>query len=248
MASSDLITKAKLAENAERYEDMSKFMKEFIENSDEALISENRNLFSVAYKNVVGSRRSSWRIVSSIEQKKGDDEEASKRVKDYKITIQDELEKICREVIDLIDDKIIKKEANDSEGKIFFLKMKGDYYRYLAEVTDGEKRSKVVESARESYEDAYKCSIASLKPTDPVRLGLALNFSVFYYEIQNAPEKACELAKKAFDDAITDLDNLGSDSYKDSTLIMQLLRDNLTLWTTDQNQDDEGEGEGAPPS
>ena len=70
-------------------------------------------------------------------------------------------------------------------------------------------------------------------------LGLALNFSVFYYEILNKPDEACKLAKKAFDDAIAELDTLSEDSYKDSTLIMQLLRDNLTLWTSDM----QGEGE-----
>jgi hypothetical protein len=68
-----------------------------------------------------------------------------------------------------------------------------------------------------------------MQPTHPIRLGLALNFSVFYYEILNSPERACHLAKQAFDDAIAELDSLNEDSYKDSTLIMQLLRDNLTV-------------------
>ena len=73
-------------------------------------------------------------------------------------------------------------------------------------------------------------------------MGLALNFSVFYYEILNSPDRACRLAKAAFDDAIAELDTLSEESYKDSTLIMQLLRDNLTLWTSDM-QAEGGDGE-----
>lgn len=73
-----------------------------------------------------------------------------------------------------------------------------------------------------------------MKTTNPIRLGLALNYSVFFYEILSEPEKACKMAKEAFDDAIADLDTLDEEEYKDATLIMQLLRDNLTLWTQDE--------------
>ncbi|MFS7992869.1 putative 14-3-3 protein [Helianthus anomalus] len=88
-----------------------------------------------------------------------------------------------------------------------------------------------------------------LPSTHPIRLGLALNFSVFYYEIMNSPERACHLAKQAFDEAIADLDSLSEESYKDSTLIMQLLRDNLTLWTSDLPEDggDENQPKGEEP-
>ena len=86
----------------------------------------------------------------------------------------------------------------------------------------------VVKNAQESYAKAVEIA-GEMPPTHPIRLGLALNFSVFHYEIQNAPDKACEMAKSAFDAAIAELDNLKEDSYKDSTLIMQLLRDNLTV-------------------
>ena len=73
---------------------------------------------------------------------------------------------------------------------------------------------------------------------------MALNFSVFYYEILNSPDRACHLAKQAFDDAIAELDSLSEESYRDSTLIMQLLRDNLTLWTSSESA--EGEAGAAP--
>ena len=80
----------------------------------------------------------------------------------------------------------------------------------------------VVEDSQKAYHDAFEISKSKMQPTHPIRLGLALNFSVFYYEIQNSPDKACQLAKQAFDDAVAELDTLNEDSYKDSTLIMQV--------------------------
>merc|ERR1712110_1258369 len=113
--------------------------------------------------------------------------------------------------------------------------MKGDYYRYLAEEAIGDSRSEVGDDSQKAYQDAYDISKSKMQPTHPNRLGLALNFSVFYYEILNSPEKACQLAKEAFDEAIQELEKLQDSDCKDSTLIMQLLRDNLTLWTSDTN-------------
>lgn len=91
-------------------------------------------------------------------------------------------------------------------------------------------------------QNATDVAQTELTPTHPIRLGLALNFSVFYYEILNSPDRACHLAKQAFDDAIAELDSLSEESYRDSTLIMQLLRDNLTLWTSSDGGDGEAAG------
>ncbi|XP_022105797.1 14-3-3 protein beta/alpha-like [Acanthaster planci] len=117
--------------------------------------------------------------------------------------------------------------------------MKGDYYRYLAEVASESSKDDTKTKSQHAYQTAFQLSEQHLPSTHPIRLGLALNFSVFFYEIVNNPSEACTLAKKAFDDAIAELDSLKEDSYKDSTLIMQLLRDNLTLWTSDGNDDDD---------
>lgn len=117
---------------------------------------------------------------------------------------------------------------------------KGDYHRYLAEFASGEKRKVAATAAHEAYKNATDVAQTELTPTHPIRLGLALNFSVFYYEILNSPDRACHLAKQAFDDAIAELDSLSEDSYRDSTLIMQLLRDNLTLWTSSDGAEMEG--------
>ena len=107
--------------------------------------------------------------------------------------------------------------------------MRGDYYRYMAEYKKGEEQDSVAKNSFKAYEDALEASSA-LEHTDTIKLGLALNFSVFYYEIMREHKKACELAKKSFDDAVANIDKLQEADYKDATLILQLLRDNLSLW------------------
>ena len=194
--------------------------------------NEERNLLSVAYKNSVGARRTAWRTISAIQQK---EEYKGSRfidiIKGYRAKIEKELEDICNDVLDLLDNVLIKNSKNP-EAKVFFLKMKGDYYRYLGEFLTGDKRKNVIQLAQEAYKVASN-EAEALKTTHPIRLGLALNYSVFYYEILNSPDHACKLAKAAFDNAIAELDGLEEDEYRDSATIMQLLRDNLTLWTSD---------------
>lgn len=241
-----LVSRARLSEQAERYDDMAASMKELTK-SNRQLSNEERNLLSVAYKNVVGARRSSWRVVSSIESKSESPEKKVNMAKEYRMKIETELNEICDDVLGLLTDHLIIKDSTkdlspeETESQVFYLKMKGDYYRYLAEVATGEERTKHVGESEHAYKDAFQASKKNMAPTHPIRLGLALNFSVFYYEIQNNPDQACSLAKSAFDDAIAELDTLKEDSYKDSTLIMQLLRDNLTLWTSDTGDADEGD-------
>jgi len=230
---------AKLAEQAERYDEMVEAIKKVAAAGVELTVEE-RNLLSVAYKNVIGARRASWRIISSIEQKeenKGNEHHVA-IIKQYKTKIETELSNICTDVINVLDKHLIP-TANSGESKVFYHKMKGDYHRYLAEFSSGNTRKEAAENSLLAYKTASDIAVTELPPTHPIRLGLALNFSVFYYEILNSPDRACQLAKQAFDDAIAELDSLSEDSYKDSTLIMQLLRDNLTLWTSDMS------GEGA---
>ncbi|KAK4722420.1 hypothetical protein R3W88_012653 [Solanum pinnatisectum] len=240
---------ARLAEQAERYDEMVEAMKA-IAKMDVELTVEERNLVSVGYKNVIGARRASWRILSSIEQKeegKGHEQNV-KRIKTYRQRVEDELTKICSDILSVIDEHLVP-SSTTGESTVFYYKMKGDYYRYLAEFKAGDDRKEASEQSLKAYEAATATASSDLAPTHPIRLGLALNFSVFYYEILNSPERACHLAKQAFDEAIAELDSLSEESYKDSTLIMQLLRDNLTLWTSDleeggeHSKGDERQGE-----
>lgn len=134
-----LLQRARLAEQASAMKAVTEL--------NEPLSNEDRNLLSVAYKNVVGARRSSWRVISSIEQKAMADgnEKKLEKVKAYREKIEKELETVCNDVLALLD-KFLIKNCNDFqyESKVFYLKMKGDYYRYLAEVASGEKKNSMV--------------------------------------------------------------------------------------------------------
>uniref|UniRef100_A0A7S0LSW2 14-3-3 domain-containing protein n=1 Tax=Coccolithus braarudii TaxID=221442 RepID=A0A7S0LSW2_9EUKA len=230
---------AKLAEQAERYEEMVEYMKKVATNvppSDD-LSLEERNLLSVAYKNVVGARRASLRIITSILQR--EQQKGSTRLKDidiYKNRVEEELKRICSDILTLLTQNLIK-ESLQAEPNVFYRKMQADYHRYLAEFAAEDDKKENADAAADSYQKAMEIAEGKLAPTHPIRLGLALNYSVFLYEVNQQQSEACVLAKQAFDAAIAELDKLDEESYKDSTLIMQLLRDNLTLWTSDDGTD-----------
>jgi len=201
-------------------------------------------LLFLRYKNLVGAGRGSHRHV-----KHQMDTKSSDLAKGYLDVIAKETTGICKEVLEILETQLIPKATelkdaeSDAEKKgsllqscIFYLKMAGDYYRYLAEIDKSQGYDK---KAQELYLEGTELANGTLQPTDPIRLGLALNLSVCYYEILGDRKEACRLAKDAFDQAISKLDKLEEVQYKDATLIMQLLRDNLTLWTTADNPDEE---------
>merc|ERR1711920_766861 len=225
---------AKLAEQAERYDEMANYM-EKVGKAGGELSVEERNLLSVAYKNAVGSRRAAWRIITSVmqkEQSKGNEENA-KWAKEYCGKVEAELQKICDTILGLLDGDLIGKASN-GESKVFYQKMKADYYRYIAEFRDGDAKSKASENARAAYQEAADVAQKDLPVTHPISLGLALNYSVFMYEVLGNPDEACKMARTAFEYAIAEMDKPVEDWYQDSTLTVQLLRDNLALWTSDQ--------------
>lgn len=232
---SALVFLARSAEKGERFDDMCRMIRELIKYisispqvQDRDLTEEERNLFSIAYKNVIGSLRAAYRSLRSEDNKFED------IIDDYKLQLEKELNGICQDIIRLLDETL-NKNVQKMESKVFFLKMTGDFYRYLAECSPGRGWDK---KAAEYYNAAMKIASTQLQPTHPTRLGLALNYSVCFFEVIRDKKQACELAKSAFDQAISKLDDLDEASYKDCTLIMQLLRDNLTLWTSqDQEQE-----------
>jgi len=229
----DLFNLAGVAETAERYDDMRQILKVLVTKKvaeKQSLTIDERNLLSVAYKNVVGSKRQSWRTITQ-----GVFETISPEyLQKYLELLEGELEDVCKEAISLLDMMNGIDTDQETENKVFLLKMSADYYRYLAEFKDDISNK---ENAEKFYKNAFDLAMQELPETHPTRLGLALNYSVCCYEIMKKQELACQIAKEAFDSAIEKLDTLNDSSYKDSTLIMQLLRDNLTLWSVTDNDE-----------
>jgi 14-3-3 protein epsilon len=233
-ARDEYVFMAKLAEQAERYEDMVEYMRRVAQMGSELSVDE-RNLLSVAYKHSVGARRQAWRAVAQLQSKEGTTSPFVMELVDgYRVKVETELTTMCLEIIELLSKDLIKPATGaGNEPQVFYLKMKGDYYRYLAEFASGDDQSKYAQEAHDAYGAASKIAKENLQPSHPIRLGLALNFSVFFYEVFRNPDAACNLAKEAFDSAMAMTSDSSEEELKDSAQIMQLLRDNLTLWTND---------------
>ncbi|CAD8185823.1 unnamed protein product [Paramecium pentaurelia] len=221
---------ARLAEQTERWEDMVENMKKVAEITKD-LNNEERNLLSIAYKNTVGQRRTAWRAITAYEIK-----EKQKIVKYqevlqyYKARVEKELDYYCNEVLQLIDHTLLKKTTN-TEARVFYHKMKGDYNRYISEYSQQKAQEKAIQQAQQAYQTALELIDKDKFPkTNLLRLGVTLNYSVFCYEIMSDVAKACELAKTVKDEAIKELDDMEEDQYKDVTTILQLINDNLTNW------------------
>lgn len=227
---------ARLAEQADRHEDMVEYMKRVALMGTELSLDE-RNLLSVAYKHSVGARRQAWRSVNMVVSRDGMSPNAVETIKPYHQKIEKELNETCDDVLNLLQEHLIPK-ASDTEAKVFYLKMKGDYYRYLAEFASGDQRTKCAQEAHDSYQSAMEIA-GKLPPSHPIRLGLALNFSVFYYEVFGSPDKACALAKSSFEEAVSAASDLGEADYQDSAQILGLLHDNLQLWTANKQAGDD---------
>jgi len=226
------IVLARIAEKVERYDEMVNFMEARVQNHP-VLSSEERDMLSSAAKNALTERRHALRVALSVaqaEKEQGRDENVNLAL-GYKSKVETELNAICQRVLKLLEQKLIPASNGDMDDtKTFYLKMKGDYYRYLAEFASGEAKENAAAAADQAYREGT-AEAQSLPPEHPVSLGLALNFSVFLHEVRQDTGTAVETAKNALKKASTAL-NSGADgsTRSDAVLTMQLLQDNLSLW------------------
>lgn len=224
---------ARVADQAERYQDVLDRMNEIIK-ADPKLNNDERNLLSVAYKALTGSRRSALRTVNAFLE-----DESIKAIPDrvaklteLKEKLIKELDEYCKELIELTDQKLLP-AADEPATQVFYEKLKADYYRYSVEFKAEQDRKDGADKAKTSYENAMRIAKEKLSKANPAYLGLALNYSVFLYEIIGQKQEAIELAQKTYNECSASVDDNSDTSYSEATMILQLLRDNVSLWTQD---------------
>jgi len=229
---------ANLASEAERHEDVVAQIKAIINLYNARLSIDERNLLSIAFKNITNMLRNSWRVIDNHEKFPVNDRHLA-LLRSQREKVERELSAVCGDIVSLLEKHLIP-SARPGEETVFYSKMKGDYYRYLADFAHKRERYHYGELSLNAYKMAYQHALGSLDPLHPTRLGLALNFAVFYHDIRKSPERACHLAKSAFDEAVISftLTDLNVDQgVKDSVTILQLLKDDLILWSTEMQSD-----------
>jgi len=233
MTTEENIFLARVAEQAERFEDMVTYLAAVLDTKGGEVTADERNLLSVAFKNLISSKRAACRTIAAIEQNPKYSKFSDALAK-YKETIESQLTADCEKVVLMIQEKVLAKDC-DGEAKAFFVKMVGDYYRYIAENAKDSKLEEVKQKALKAYDEANEIT---LPPCNPIKLGLALNFSVFHYEVMKNHKAACDLADKALQEALDKIDELEEDDFRDAKSIIELLKENLTLWKEEEEDPD----------
>ena len=229
---------SKLYEKAERYPDMIKSIQKMIAISP-VLSKEECDILSTGYKNMITDKRNSWRILNSLERReKKKKSHIVNHIKEIKTHIENEIREICIELQNLID-KYLLPNVNDHENEVCFHKLKADYYRYICEFAEGKEKEENLKNAEEFYKKAFNNSVKNLPVNNCTRVGLALNYAIFLYEIKGDKKTAFDMAKKSFDESMKFADDLEKPKCRDTLFIIQLLKENLIFWSSEMNEEED---------
>ena len=223
---------SRLNEKAEKYPEMFKYINKYVE-LDPKLSKEERNILCSGYKYIISDKRNSLRILNNIEKR---NTYQLAYIKEIRENIEKELYQILLDIEKMLDKYLIP-NAIDIENKVFYLKLKADFMRYKCEISYGKELDDINSKTEKIYKEANDIANKELMISNSTRLGLALNYSVFFYDIKKMKEEAINIAKNAFDDAMKILDNLEISKAKDTLLIIQMLKENLIFWCNEINNE-----------
>lgn len=225
----ELSSLAQVAEIAERFEDAAKYMEDLIKKKKEDLTKEEKNIFYNSNKYIINSKRCALRTTNILEEKeKKHSTQYIPIVTNYKNILESEINDISKNIINIINNYLLKKTLSD-ESKVFYLKMKADYCRYICEIINTNENQIYVEESEKCYKEANDL-VQNFPWTNPIRLGLSLNYSVFYYEIKKNVNQAIKIAKEAIKGAKKQFDKIKEEEDKDGGVTLQTLKENVLLW------------------
>lgn len=224
-----LVILAGISEHAGRYDDMRAYMKERVE-TGVPLGPEERDLLSVAYKGAVAARRAAMRVALAQEEHHKERKELNQAflAEDFRARLEVEIKEVCGEFVKVLD--AILPKAENGEPTTFYLKLKADYNRYMAELSASLSKEKAIKAAQAAYLEAWKEAEFHLLTTHPVRIGLALNHAVFQHEVLQDTEAAMGTAQLAYSAAIQALDGMPQGAWEDTEELLRDLKDNIATW------------------
>lgn len=230
---------ASAAFGAKRYHDAIKYMKEEIRNNPR-ISREQRDFLAQCYKRVVAPLRTALKLYNAQidENARRGLYDQNKKLELVQKSLLNQFTKACNDFIELIDISLVG-VSPDVHAVVFYSKIKGDYNRYLAEFASTENLETAIGRSKANYEQAMKSASNELKMSEPLYLGLVLNFAVFQYEILGKKDEAIDRADASFNEAVRYLDELDENEYTEATMILQLLRDNIAAWREERS--DEGD-------
>eukprot|EP00299_Pterocystis_sp_00344_P013403 c6564_g1_i2.p1 GENE.c6564_g1_i2~~c6564_g1_i2.p1 ORF type:complete len:250 (+),score=51.80 c6564_g1_i2:113-751(+) len=195
---------------------------------DGVLSDLERELLAISHKNLTSQLRTCLKSLASCH----DDEIGDFRdnFAEYRQSVASQLHNVCNRLLQTIQSKLLP-AARDPIETIFYTKLFADYNRYIAESSSGDQHDTSTNAAREAFRSATELATKHLPITHPLRLGLVLNYSVFLFEIEHSKQTAVDLARSVFDQAINKLETIPEHQYRESTLVLQVIRDNLATWT-----------------
>ena len=229
---------SKLYEKAQKFEDMINAINKFIELGPK-LSKEERNILSAGYKSILSDKRDNWKFLNNMERKEF--KKKSKQVQyiqEIKKHIESEIKKNVENILNLID-KYLLPNCSDAESKIFYIRLKGDHYRYLCEISKEKELEKNLEMAEKLYKEANTIAVKELPFINIERVGLCLNLSLFYYEIKGDKKEGYKIAKDCFEESMKYLDDFEKLKSKDVLMLIQLLKENLIFWGSELNDEEQ---------
>ncbi|KAA6367483.1 MAG: putative 14-3-3 protein 7 [Streblomastix strix] len=244
--------------------------------STETSHDNDRMQLSSAFKSTIFKKRKAWRVLATEEQREEAAGKNIQKIRQLRLKEEEDMTNFCNDVISRVDSEFFP-AAQTADSRVFVLKMKGDYFRYMCEYMSGNARREAAENSIRAYQEGLTLAKSTLSPTNPTRLGLVMNYSVFINDILDRADLACRLSKESFDEALENLENIGKqtedlktenkpnensnlinedkednelnelteepvenedDRYKQTIFIMQLIKDNVMMWST---PDEDGE-------